>query len=101
MFLMRRRNTKMIILKWIREHIFEFKATVISSFLKIIFVEHSDSIKSGDKMFIEQSISPTDVYANIIYPLQNTEHKERLLDIMLETQRELSTNKLETPPKFQ
>ena len=72
---MRRRNSKMIILKWIRENLFEFKATVISSFLKIIFVEHTDSVRSKDQMFIDQSISPVDVYANIFYPLKSAAQK--------------------------
>lgn len=37
----------MIIMQWIRENLFEFKATVISSFFKVIFVEHFEALKIG------------------------------------------------------
>ena len=101
MFLMRRRNCKMILLKWIRDCLFAFKATIISNFFKMICSEHGKALAQGDKDLIDQSISPTDLYANLFFPLQFDLRKDLLVDLILEVQRQLNVNRLETPVKLQ
>lgn len=71
LFLIRRKNSKMIVLKWIRNNIFSLKITLLSSFWKYLFDEYINANKTQEKAKIEQTISPGDVYANIFYTIDD------------------------------
>lgn len=106
LFLIRRKNSKMIVLRWIRNELFSLKVTILSSFWKYLFDDFLNATKLQEKWRIEQCISPQDVYANIFYTIDEEKTlakdlKERFTDIVLECVRQMIEFRLEVPLKLQ
>lgn len=106
LFLIRRKNSKMIVLRWIRSNLFGLKVTILSSFWKYLFDEYVGALRQQDKARMEQRISPQDVYANIFYTVDeektlSEEQRQRFCDIVLECVRQMVEFRLEVPLKLQ
>jgi hypothetical protein len=93
LFLIRRRNSKMIILRWLRNNLFTLKVTTLSSFWKYMFDDYISAVRAQDKPRVEQCISPTDVYANIFYTVESElqqDQRQRFADLILECVRQMN-----------
>jgi hypothetical protein len=106
LFLIRRKNSKMIVLSWIRNNLFNLKVTILSSFWKYLFDDYVTAMRQQEKWRIDQCISPMDVYANIFYTVGDEkslleEQRQRFADIVLECIRQMIEFKLEVPLKLQ